>query len=157
MLLCMVLHMRSGGMTGKKKRRQKESACYSWCSCEKSHLRKVFRDQGLPFSLPGEFSIVEQHWILSCPSWAQWCVLEQGATGWVTLKLAHQQPHLSRMKPVKRFQHHCSPWNKRYSIGLSLKIELPSNCPERSLSLPSWATTVYHGVWYGLEETPDRP
>lgn len=75
--------------------------------------------------------------------------------GCYRLSKAHRQLRLARVEPVKHLQYHCSSWNKFYSVGLSLKTELPSNCPDRSLSLPSWATTVCHGVWYGLEEIPD--
>lgn len=38
------------------------------------------------------------------------------------------------MEPVECFQYHGRPWNKSYSIGVSLKIELPIKCPERNLS-----------------------
>ena len=110
-----------------------------------------------PFSLPGKFSIMEQHRVPLCALRAWWRVLEQGATGWVVPKLAHRQPHLARMEPVKCFQCHRSPWNKSYAIGLHLKVELASNCPDRSLPFLPWATAVYHEVWYGLEETHDGP
>lgn len=40
-----------------------------------------------PLSLPGKVSVVEQHCIPSCALWARWHVLEQGAKGWLMLKL----------------------------------------------------------------------
>lgn len=110
---CMLCSLRQDGVNVWERSWQWEgSACYcGWCVClvgrwwknkEREYMLSLeqpweelpqegVQRPGSPLSLPGKFSIVGQHWIPLCGWWAQWSVLDQGATDWVPLKPAHRQ------------------------------------------------------------------